>query len=148
MKVYVLSVAMAISGIVTGVAGAQTESGRMANHPDRGMDMMKTVTYTGCLQKGPMDASGFVLAHAAMVDPGHKEMMMKDSGKKTMHEEDTAERGMEPAMIVTSAAVDLAKHVGQKVSVTASVTKGMDASGSDVSTLTIKSLKMIGKSCM
>jgi hypothetical protein len=148
MKVYVVSVAMAISGMATAAAGAQTEAGRMANHADHGMDMMKTVTYTGCLQKGPMDARGFVLAHAAVVDPGHKDMMMKDPGKMTMHEPDTAERGMEPAMMVTSAAVNLAKHVGQRVSVTGSVTKGMDASGSDVSTLAIKSLKMLEKSCM
>lgn len=148
MKEYVLSVAIAVFGIVT-VAGAQSEAGRMASHADHGMEMAKSVTYSGCLQKGSMDATTFVLAHAEMVDPGHKEMMMKDSGKMTMHEHDMAEQGMEPMMTVTSAAIDLAKHVGQKVSVTGSVTKGtMDASRRDVSALAIKSLKMLAKSCM
>jgi len=148
MKEYVLSVAIAISGIVTVVAGAQSEAGRMANHADHGMDMAKSVTYTGCLQKAPMGASNFLLAHAAMVDPSLKEMLMKESGKMTMHEHDMAEQGMDPTMTVTSAAVDLAKHVGQKVSVTGSVTKApMESTDNDLSTLTIKSLKMLAKSC-
>jgi hypothetical protein len=149
MKEHVLSVAIAISGVVTVVAGAQSDAGRMANHADHGMDMAKSVTYTGCLQKGPMGAGRFVLAHAAMVDPGHKEMMMKDSVQMTMHEHDMAEQGMDPMMTVTSAGVDLAKHVGQKVSVMGSVTNGtMDRSGSETSTLTVTSLKSLAKSCM
>jgi hypothetical protein len=43
---------------------------------------------------------------------------------------------------------DLSKHVGQKVSVTGSLSDGsMGTMRQDLSTLTIKTLKVIGKSC-
>ena len=43
---------------------------------------------------------------------------------------------------------DLSKHVGQKVSITGSLSDGsMGTMRHDLSTLTIKTLRVIGKSC-
>ena len=56
--------------------------------------------------------------------------------------------GMPSKSFALAGSANLNKHVGQKVSVTRSLSEGsMGTMHQDVSTLTIKSLKVIAKSC-
>ena len=55
---------------------------------------------------------------------------------------------MPSTSLALAGSADLSKHVGQKVAVTGSFADGWTGTTrQDVSTLTIKTLKVIGKSC-
>ena len=83
----------------------------------------------------------------------HDDMAMKgDSAKTTQHEQPAMADGKMNTMSSTSFALagsaSLSKHVGQKVSVTGSLSDGsMGTTHQGVSTLNVKTLKVIGKSC-
>src|SRR5262245_47331178 len=150
MRAKILSVAAGLMGMFAVVVGAQTDSARMPSHADHGMEMAKDVTYTGCLESGTSGAGTYVLTHPAMMDGGKKAGMMKDSGKMdTMVEHDMSEHGTMSMMLsVSTTGPDLRKHLGHRVSVTGSLSQGMKDGGTDMSTLAVKSLKMVAKSCM
>jgi hypothetical protein len=145
----ILSVAAGVMGMFAVAAGAQSDASRMPTQSDH-MEMAKDVTYTGCLESGRTGAGMFVLTHPAMMDSGKKDTMMKDSGKMdTMAGPEMSEHNMMSMMLtVSTTGLDLRKHLGQKVSVTGSVSQGMKDAGTDQSTLMVKSLKMVAKSCM
>jgi hypothetical protein len=145
----ILSVAAGVVGMFAVAVGAQSETSRMPTHSDH-MEMAKDVTYTGCLESGTTGAGTFVLTHPAMMNSDKKDAMMKDPGKMdTMAGHDMSEHNMMSMMLtVSTTGVDLRKHLGHKVSVTGSVSQGMKDAGTDQSTLTVKSLKTVSKSCM
>jgi len=105
------------------------------------MDTMKSMksemTYTGCLERS---AEGTItLAHAMASNGGAKKSMSKDA----MSPDSMMKDSMAPALTLSSPSVDLAKHVGHKVTI-----KGVtgDTMGS-TATFTVKSLKMVASSC-
>ena len=149
MRAMILSVAAGVTGMFAVAVGAQSDTSRMPTHSDH-MEMAKDVTYTGCLESGTTGDGMFVLAHPAMMDSGKKDAMMKPSGKMdTMAGHDMSEHNMMSMMLsVSTTGPDLRKHLGQKVSVTGSVSHEMKDAATDQSTLTVKSLKMVSKSCM
>lgn len=123
---------------MTASAGAQ----------DRPMDKMKRETsYTGCVERSPEGA--FTLGHAMASDGMAKKSMMKDAmandtmAKNAMAHDAMMKDTMAPALGLSSTAVDLAKHVGHKVTV-----KGVagDTMGG-MATFTVKSIKMVAASC-
>jgi hypothetical protein len=155
MRAMIVSVAAGVTGMLAVAVGAQSGAGRMPSHADHGMEMAKAVTYTGCLESDTTGAGTFVLTHPAMMDSAKKDAMkkdamMKDSAKMdTMAAHDMSDHNMMSMMLtVSTTGLDLHKHLGQKVSVTGSLTQGMKDAGTDQSTLTVKSLKTIAKSCM
>ena len=83
----------------------------------------------------------------------HDDMAMKGDAAKTMQHEqapmaDEKMDAMPSKSFVLAGSANLSKHVGQKVSVTGSLSDGsMGTMRQDVSTLTIKTLKVIAKSC-
>jgi len=82
----------------------------------------------------------------------HDDMAMKSDAAKTMQQRtpmaDEKMDAMPAKAFALAGSANLAKHVGQKVSVTGSVSEGsMGTMRQDVSTLTIKTLKVIAKSC-
>ncbi len=83
----------------------------------------------------------------------HDDSAMKsDAAKAMQHEQppvaDARMDGMAPKAFALLGSTDLSKHVGQKVSVTGSLSDGsMGTMRQDLSTLTIKTLKVIAKSC-
>jgi hypothetical protein len=83
----------------------------------------------------------------------HDDMAMKGGAAKTMQDEQTpmAEQKMDAMpskSFALAGSANLIKHVGQKVSVTGSLSDGsMGTMRQDVSTLTVKTLKVIAKSC-
>jgi hypothetical protein len=154
MRSMILSVAAAVTGMFAVAVSAQSDGGRMPAHSDH-MEMSKDVTYTGCLESGTTGAGMFVLTHPSMMDGGHKDAMMKDAMMKdpakmdTMAGHEMSEHdAMSMTLAVSTTKLDLRKHLGQKVSVTGSVSQGMKDAGTEQATLTVKSLKTVAKSCM
>ena len=140
---------------VTAVAGAQ--SAKATGKPSKG-DAMR-MTYTGCVESVNHGAA-FLLTRIDGSEPmrgdmamKHDDMAMKGDAAKTMkHEQmpmaDEKMEAMSSRSFALAGSTNLSKHVGQKVSVTGSVSDGsMGTMRQDVSTLTIKTLKVIAKSC-
>ena len=131
---------MAVS--VTVVAAAQ--SPKAMGKPS--MDPM-SMTYTGCLESVNHGAA-FLLTKVGGAESMHGDMAMKH--------DDTAMKDPAGAKMDATAAksfalvgsASLAKHVGHKVSVTGSLSDApTGAMRQEVPTLTVKTLKMIEKSC-
>src|SRR5262245_59466271 len=140
----------AVVVVVVSVA-VSAQSGKDMNQPKMG-DNMK-VTYTGCIEDVNHGAS-FLLTHIA----DHQSMMHGDAmmkGDSGMAKKDEAhalnemhEDHMMSSAVVLTGRSDLKKHVGQKVTVTGSVSHGMsETMPSDRETLSVASLKVVAKSC-
>ena len=150
---------------VTAPVGAQ--SAPATHQPSKGDAM--SATYTGCVESVNHGAA-FLLTKIDSVsaESMHGDKTMKHHDDMTMKHDDMATKsGAAPtsqheqtpmadqkmdAMPSKSFALvgsrDLSKHVGQKVSVTGSLSDGsMGTMRQDVSTLTIKALKVVAKSC-
>lgn len=150
MRAMIPSVAAAVMGMFAVVVGAQSDASRMPIPSDH-MEKAKDVTYTGCLESDTTGAGRFVLTHPAKMNSGKQDAaMMKNSGNMdTMARRDMSEyTTMSMMLTVSTTGVDLRKHLGHKVSVTGSISQEMKNAATDQSTLTVKSLKMVAKSCM
>ena len=125
-------------GLVAVVLAVSTAASAQDRKMDDKMDKMKSETsYTGCIERSSDGA--FTLGHAMA-----KDSMAKDSmGKDSMAHDSMMKDGMASTLGLASTSVDLAKHVGHKVTV-----KGVagDTMGG-MATFTVKSIKMVGSSC-
>ena len=136
---WIWSTAVAVMSVTAAVSA---QSANVAGKPSTADAM--NITYTGCVESVNHGAA-FLLT-----DVGH--MGMKGDAAKTMQREPTpmAEQKVNamPSKSFALAGADLSKHVGQKVSITGSLSDGsMGTVRQDVSTLTVKTLKVIAKSC-
>lgn len=133
-------------------AAVSAQSGKATTEPKMGDTM--NLTYTGCLEAVNHGGS-FLLTH---VGDDHQTMMHHDGMMKTDSEmakkdEPRASNEMRGDHMMSSAVVltgrsDLRKHVGQKVTVTGSLSHGMsEAMPNDRATLAVASLKIVAKSC-
>jgi len=150
---------------VTAVMGAQ--SATATQQPSKGDTM--TVTYTGCVESVNHGAA-FLLTKidSGSTDAMHADKTMKHDDDMAMKHDDTAMKSdaakpmqkgqtamaddkmdaMSSQSFALVGAKNLSKRVGQKVSVTGSLSDGsMGTMRQGVSTLTIKTLKVIAKSC-
>jgi len=133
MKWMMSSVAMLVAVVLSVTAIAQS-GGTMARGDKMDKMEMKDTTHTGCVEAGSTPGT-FMLTHLAADDH-----MGKDSMAPT-------------TFSLSSASVDLSKHVGHKVSVTgSSAHEKMDAMEKDTMAkgtpaFTVKSLKMVAASC-
>lgn len=122
---------------MSAVAGAQ------GHKMDDKMDKMKAeTTYTGCIERSSDGA--FTLGHAMASSATTKKSMAKGSMAKDSTTHDSMmKESMASTLGLASTSVDLAKHVGHKVTV-----KGVagDAMGG-MATFNVKSIKMVGSSC-
>lgn len=103
--------------------------------------MGKEKTYTGCIAAGEM-AGTYTLTHAAAeMGMGHDAMKKDTMGKDAMSK----------PMAIESKSVDLAKHLGHKVTVTGpDSAMGMakpDAMGKGAPAWSVTSLKMVAATC-
>lgn len=135
-------------GLVAVVLAVSTAASAQDRKMDDKMDKMKSETsYTGCIERSPDGA--FTLDHAMAASATTKKSMAKDSmakdsmGKDSMAHDSMMKDGMASTLGLASTSVDLAKHVGHKVTV-----KGVagDTMGG-MATFTVKSIKMVGSSC-
>jgi hypothetical protein len=113
-----------------------------------GMD----ATYTGCIEAA--GAGKFTLAHALAATDAMDANSMKESSTKKEMAVDMMKKDsmMSTTLTLSSTAVDLSKHVGQKVSVTGSLTPRMGsmekgAMAKEPAAFIVKSLKAISASC-
>lgn len=145
------------AAFMTAWAGVAAQSSSSMNQDKKLDDSAKMdgmdVTYTGCIEAA--GAGKFTLAHAVAATshmaadtlkepPMKKNEMAMDTTKK--------DRIMSTMLTLSSTAVDLGKHVGQKVSVTgspapkmASMDKG--AMAKEPAAFTVKSLRTVSGSC-
>jgi hypothetical protein len=153
MKWMMSSVAMLIAVVVSVTATAQS-GGTMAKGDKMDKMEMKDTTHTGCIEAGSAPGT-FMLTHLTADDHMGKDTMKKGVMKKdTMAHDTMGKDATAPTTFsLSSASVDLSKHVGHKVSVSGSSTHGkMDAMEKDTmakgtSAFTVKSLKMVAASC-
>ena len=135
-------------GFVAVVFAMAPVVGAQDHKMDDKMNKMKSeMSYTGCIEQSP--DGGFTLGHAmassAMTkksktgDSMAKESMAKDS----MAHDPMMKDAMASTLGLASTSVDLAKHVGHKVTV-----KGVagDTMGG-MAIFNVKSIKMVGASC-
>ena len=125
----------------------------VASAQDNKMDKMKSeMSYTGCVQRSPDGA--FTLGHAVASSATATKSMSKDSmakdsmakeamAKDSMAHDSMMKDAMASTLTLAGTSVDLAKHVGHKVTV-----KGVagDTMGG-LATFNVKSIKMVGSSC-
>lgn len=145
------------AAFMTTWAGVAAQSGNSMNQ-DKKMDGMANmsgmdITYTGCLEAA--GAGKFTLAHAVAVTGRMAADSMKEpSMKKNEMTMDTTKKDnmMSSTLTLSSTAVDLSKHLGQKVSVTGSLAPQMTsmdkgAMAKEPAAFTVKSLKTVSGSC-
>ena len=125
-------VTVAMLGVALGAQDKMADTGKMDS-------MAKEQTYTGCVESA--EAGRYSLTHVKAADAMKQNTKMKtDSMKGDAMMNDS----MAPESLgLSSSAVDLSRHVGHKVSVTGAAG---DTMGGMV-TFTVKSLKMVAKSC-
>ena len=115
------------------VAGAQDKMAKP-------MGMAKEKTYTGCIAAGEM-AGTYTLTNAVA------EMAM---GGDAMKKDTMGKDSMAKPMAIDSKSIDLAKHVGHKVSVTGpdtAMAMGKDTMGKPMAAWSVTSLKMVSATC-
>ena len=113
-----------------------------------GMD----ATYTGCIEAAGADK--FTLAHAVEASDAMGANSMKEPSTKKEMAMDTMKKDsmMSTTLTLSSAVVDLSKHVGQKVSVTGSAAPKMapmdkGTMEKEPAAFTVKSLRTVSGSC-
>ena len=161
---WVLTTAL-IAMSVTAAVGAQ--SAKAMHQPSKGDAM--SMTYTGCVESvnhgaafrlTKVDGKGAESMHGDKTMKHHDDMAMKhddmamksDAAKTMQHEQapmaDDKMDAMSAKSFALAGSTNLSKHIGQRVSVTGSLSDGsMGTMRQDLSTLTIKTLKVIAKSC-
>ena len=126
--------------IVVASAAVGAQSGKEMDKSMKG-DKAPT-TYTGCVESVNHGGS-YLLTHLTeehQMGMGHDGTMKKDSGMPADH--------MMPSALVLTGPANLRKHVGRKVTVTGSLSKGATGTlRSDLDTLTVTSLKIAAKAC-
>jgi hypothetical protein len=135
-------------------AAASAQAGSKMNGPTRADKM--GVTYTGCVEAVNHGGS-FLLTHvgddpAAMMHHDHDEMMKHDAEMAKKDEPPMSNEMSGDHMTQTTVALtgrsDLRKHVGQKITVTGSLSHGIsETMSNDRDTLAVSTLKVVAKSC-
>jgi len=126
--------------IVAASAAVGAQSGKEMAKPMMGDKM--AMTYTGCVESVNHGGS-YLLTHLTedhQMGVGHDGEMKKDSGM-AMKEV--------PSSLLLAGRSDLMKHVGHTITVTGSVSKASKDGGmnDEPDTLTVGSLKVVGKAC-
>ena len=138
--------------VVAVSAAVSAQSGKDMSEHKMGDKM--NMTYTGCVEIVNHGGS-FLLTHVA---DDHQAMKHHDDAmksKSTMAKKDESRASnqmhddqMMPSAVVLTGRSDLKKHVGQKVTVTGSLSHGMsETMPNDRDTLAVASLKVVAKSC-
>ena len=142
MKNVVCGGFMAVVLAVSAVVGAQDHK------MDDKMNKMKSeMSYTGCIEQSP--DGGFTLGHAMASSATTKKSMTGDSmakesmAKDSMAHDSMMKDAMASTLGLASTSVDLAKHVGHKVTVKGVAGETMGG----MAAFNVKSIKMVAASC-
>jgi hypothetical protein len=144
------------AAVMTTWMGVAAQSGT-AMSQDKKMDGVgkmggMNATYTGCIEAA--GAGKFTLAHAVAATDAMGANSMKEPSTKKEMAVDTMKKDsmMSTTLTLSSTAVDLSKHVGQKVSVTGSAAPKMTpmdkgTMAKEPAAFTVKSLRTVSGSC-
>jgi hypothetical protein len=122
------SIAIVVAAVSSAAA---VQSGKEMGMGKSAMGDTMTTKYTGCVEAVNHGGS-FLLTHIG------------DDHMGSMHDDGMGKKGA----VALVGKPDLKKHVGQKVSVTGSLSKeSMNSARTDVETLTVSALKVVAKSC-
>src|SRR5262245_58527648 len=138
--------------IVAASAAVRAQSGKEMDKSM--MDDKMAMTYTGCIESVNHGGS-YLLTHLTddhQMGVRHDGKMKKDSGmamKDGAASTDMHGDHMMPTSLLLAGASDLKEHVGHKVTVTGSVSSGSKdgAMKDELETLTVGTLKVVGKAC-
>jgi hypothetical protein len=146
MKAFSIALMIAAGASVASLANEQASTSM--KQPKKA----KTSVYAGCIQAAGQDG-GFVLTHVASgrmdvkqdgAAMGHDVMMPASDAMAADHDGGMAM----PSILTLTGRSDFRKHVGQKVSVTGTLSKGATSSTRGVEeTLSVRSLKVLAKMC-
>jgi len=133
-------------------AAVSAQSGKDMSEHKMGDKM--NMTYTGCVEAVNHGGS-FLLTHVAddhQAMMRHDGMMKSESGTAKKDEprasDEMHDDHMMPNAVALTGRSDLKSHVGQKVTVTGSLSHGMsETMPNDRDTLSVASLKVVAKSC-
>jgi hypothetical protein len=144
------------AAVMTTWMGVAAQSGSPMSQ-DKKMDGIATMgvmdaTYTGCIEAA--GAGKYTLAHAVEVTEAMGASSMKEPSTKKEMAMDTMKKDsmMSTTVTLSSTAVDLSKHVGQKVSVTGSAAPKMapmdkGTMAKEPAAFTVKLLRTVSGSC-
>ena len=144
------------AAVMTTWMGLAAQSGT-AMSQDKKMDGVAKMggmdaTYTGCIEAA--GAGKFTLAHAVAATDAMGANPMKEPSTKKEMAMDTMKKDsmMSTTLTLSSTAVDLSKHVRQKVSVTGSAVPKMapmdkGTMAKEPAAFTVKSLRTVSRSC-
>jgi hypothetical protein len=153
--IWMLTALVAMS--VTAAVGAQSaKATRKASH-----DKTMSTTYTGCVESvnhgerfvlTRVDTADRQAMHRDMAMTHHDDMAMKGEAARMQNGPtpmaDDAMEAMPSKSFALAGAANLSRYVGQQVSVTGSLSnRPIGTMRHDVSTLTVKTLKVVAKSC-
>jgi len=131
---------------VSAVVSAQ--SGKEMNEPKMGNEM--NVTYSGCVEAVNHGGS-FLLTHVGddhQTGSAGKRMPTMMNHDAMMRTDAEMAKKDEPSAVVLTGRSDLKKHVGQRVTVTGSLSHDMsETMSNNRDTLAVASLKVVAKSC-
>jgi hypothetical protein len=141
----------AIVTVAVSVAASAQSGKDMAKPMDGDMTHMM---YTGCVESVNHGGT-FLLTHVAadhQMVMGHDGMKSDSSMEKKGESAASSDMHMDhmmPSSLVMTGSSELKKHVGQKVTISGSVSKGTMEGGTknELDSLTVGSLKVIGKAC-
>ena len=153
MKWMMSILAAAVMTTWTGVAAQSGSSMSQDKKMDGSAKMVRMdATYTGCIEAA--GAGKFTLAHAVAATDAMGANSMKEPSTKNNMAMDTMKKDSMTSTTLTlsSTAVDLSKHVGQRVSVTGSLAPKMaamdqGAMAKEPAAFTVKSLRTVSGSC-
>jgi hypothetical protein len=130
-------------GFVAIVLAMSPVVGAQDHKMDDKMNKMKSeMSYTGCIERSP--DGGFTLGHAMASSATTKKSMARDSmAKESMAHDSMMKDAMASTLGLASTSIDLAKHVGHKVTVKGAAGDTMGG----MATFNVKSIKMVAASC-
>jgi hypothetical protein len=135
-------------GFVAAVLAVSAVAGAQGQKMDDKMASMKPETsYTGCVERSPNGA--FTLGHAMASSTTKEKSMATDSmaddsmAKESMAHDSMMKDAMSSTLTLASTSIDLARHVGHKVTVKGVAGDTMEG----VTTFDVKSIKTVKSSC-
>jgi len=152
-----LSMAVVAMSVTAAVGAQSTKAKGKGPKPDT-----MRMTYTGCVQSinhggtfmlTNVDNMGATSMHGDATMAHDDQMPIHADAARTAAHDATAVTGeemdtMPSKSFILAGSGNLSRHVGQKVSITGSLSDGaMRTMRRDVSTLTVKTLKVVAKSC-
>jgi hypothetical protein len=133
--------------VMTVSAAVSAQSGKPMDKPSMKSDK-ETMTYTGCVEAVNHGATFMLRPVDDSTTSARRDVNMKTATKNEQSPSADAKMDTASKGIVLAGVADMQSHVGQQIFVTGSLSDGSPGTmRHDLSTLTIRTLQVIAKSC-